>query len=114
MLQPPAMLDRDRHRKGREAVQEIRSAVQGIDDPDVLVIAAAAGLLGENRVIRVTAVNRGNDVRLGLAVDVGDEVVAALGVDFDGIEARQAAHNDIAGAAGRAYSNIEERLHKGR
>ena len=52
VLQPPAVLDRDRHREGRKAVQEIRGAVERIDDPDVLALAAAAAFLGEERVVR--------------------------------------------------------------
>ena len=43
-----------------------------------------------------------------------DEVVAALGVDFDRIEARQAAHDQVAGAPGGADADIEEWLHEGR
>jgi hypothetical protein len=70
--------------------------------------------LAENGVLGVAAANGGDDVGFGLAVDVGDEVVAALGVDFDGIEARQAAHDQITGAPGGAHADIEQWLHKGR
>ena len=68
-------------------MQEVGRAVERIDDPDELVVAAAARFLAQHRVLRVAAPDGGDDVRFGLAVDVGDEVVAALGVDFDGIEA---------------------------
>ncbi len=86
VLQPPAVFDRDRDSEGWKAVQEIRRAIEGVDDPEVFALAAAAALLGENCVIRVAAADDGDDLRLGLAVDVRDEVVAALAVDFQGIE----------------------------
>ena len=73
---------------------------------------AAAAFLGEKGVMRVAAANRRDDVRLGLAVDVGDEIVAALAVDLQRIEARQAAHDQIAGAPRGAHADIEQWLHK--
>ena len=51
MLQAAPVLDRDRDRERREAVQEIGRAVERIDDPDVLAVAAAAALLGEKRML---------------------------------------------------------------
>ena len=71
-------------------MQKIGGAVERVDDPHEFTLAAAARLFGQDRVLRIAAVNGGDDVRLGLAVDVCDEIVAALAVDFQGIEARQA------------------------
>src|SRR5208282_3288216 len=51
MLQAAAVLERDRYGEGRETVQEIRRAVERIDDPDELIVAAAAALFGEKRVV---------------------------------------------------------------
>ena len=68
--------------------------------------------LGEKRVLRVAAANGRDDVRFGLAVDVGDEIVAALAVDFQRIEARQALDDQIAGAPRGAHADIEQWLHK--
>src|SRR5882757_3701900 len=93
-------------------MQEIRRAIEGIDDPDELIVAAAAAFLGEKCVLRVATANGGDDVGFGLAVDVGDEIVAPLAVDFQGIEARKAAHDQITGAAGGTHADIEEWLHK--
>ena len=76
------MLDRDRYGEGRESVQEIRGAVERIDDPHVLAVAGAAALLAVEGVIRMSPPHRRDDVRLRLPVDVGDEVVAALGLDL--------------------------------
>ena len=106
------MLDRDRHGERREAVQEISRAIERVDDPDKFTVAAAPGFLPEHRMLRMAAADGCDDVRFGLAVDVGDEIVAALAVDFDRIEARQAAHDQITGAPGRAHADIEEGLHK--
>ncbi len=90
MLQAALLLDRNGHGEGRETVQKIGGAVQGVDDPHEFIVAAAARFLGENRMLRMAAADRRDDVRLGLAVDVGHEVVAALAVDFQRIEPRQA------------------------
>ena len=60
-------------------MQEIGRAVQRIDDPDRLVRAARAALLGEKGVLRVVAADGGDDLVLGRVIDLGDEVVAALG-----------------------------------
>ena len=92
-------------------MQKIRGAIERIDDPHVFVVTAAAGFLAQHGVLRIAAANGGDDVRFGFAVDIGDEVVAALGVDFDRIETRQAAHDQITGAPGGAHADIEQWLH---
>ena len=74
---------------------------------------AAAALLGEERVIGMAAADGRDDLRLGLAVDVGDEVVAALGVDLQGVETREALHDEVAGAPRGAHADIEKWLHTG-
>ena len=48
-----------------------------------------------------------DDVGFGGAVDLGDEVVAALAVDFDGFEARDGADDDVAGAARGLDRDVE-------
>ena len=93
-------------------MQKIRRAVERIDDPDEFAVAAAAAFLGEKRVLRVAAANGGDDVGFGLAVDVGDEIVAALAVDFQRIEPRQALDDQIAGAPRGTHADIEEWLHR--
>src|ERR1700722_9079136 len=113
VLQAALVLERDRHREGRETMQKIRGAVERIDDPDELVVAAAPAFLGEERVLRVAAADGGDDVGFGLAVDLGHEIVAALAVDFQGIEARKAAHDQVTGASGGAHAGIEQGLHNG-
>ena len=94
-----------------KAVQKVGRAVERIDDPHGVVLAAAAAFLGEEGVLRVVAADDGDDLRLGGAVDLGDEVVAPLGGDGERLEAVQAADDDFAGAARGAHGNIEKRLH---
>ena len=48
---------------------------------------------------------------LGLAVDLGDEVVAALFADRDAADAVEAAHDDFTGAARSADRNVEQGMH---
>ena len=71
-------------------MQKIGGAIERIDDPHEFILAAAARLFGEHRVLRITAANGRDDVRFGLAVDIRDEIIAAFGVDLERIEARQA------------------------
>ena len=52
LLQASTVLERDRYGERREAVQEIRRAVERIDDPDEFAVAAAAAaLLGEKGMV---------------------------------------------------------------
>jgi len=111
VFQASADLAGDRDREYREAVEEIRGAVERVDDPDGLVLAAASALLGQERVRGVVAADAGDDLLLGGLVDLGDEVVAPLGVDGERFEAVQAAHDQLAGAARGAHGNVEKRLH---
>ena len=57
--------------------------------------------------VRMQAADGLDDVRFGGAIDLGDVVVAALAVDFDGFEARDGAHDDVAGAARGANRDVE-------
>src|SRR6202043_2245954 len=86
VLQTPLVLERDRDRKRRETMQKIGRAVERVDDPDEFVVARAAAFLREKGVLGVAAADGGDDVGFGLAVDVGDEIVASLAVYFQGIE----------------------------
>jgi hypothetical protein len=54
-------------------VQEVRRAVEWIDDPQVLgigIAAAARALLGEDGVLRIDGMDRLDDRCLGRAVDL--------------------------------------------
>jgi hypothetical protein len=113
MLQAALVLERDRDRERRKAMQEIGRAIERIDDPNEFVVSGAAAFLGEKRMLRVAAANGGDDVGFGFAVDVGDEIVAPFAVVFLGFEARKAAHDQITGAPGGTHADIEQWLHDG-
>src|SRR5258708_40302868 len=93
-------------------MQKIGGASERNDDPHEFMLAAAARVLGQNRVLRVAAANRRDDVRFRRAVDIRDEIIAAFAVDLQGIEAREALYDQIAGAPRGAHGDIEEGLHK--
>src|ERR1019366_3843120 len=95
----------------REAMQEISRPVERVDDPNDVTRTAAPGFLAEKRVFRMAAANRRDDFRFGLAIDVRDEIVAALAVDLDPVRPRHAAHDQVAGAPSGSNGNIEQRLH---
>ena len=78
--------DADRHRELREAVQVVRRAVERIDDPLVLVVAARAAFLGEDRVLGVVVADDLDDRGLGGLVDLRDELVAAFLDDLERLE----------------------------
>jgi hypothetical protein len=111
VLEPAAVHHRDGDAEHREAVQEVGRAVQRVDDPDVLGIAAGAAFLGEEGVVRVAALHGADDVLLGHAVDFADEVVAALGVDLDGVELVDVADDEVAGAARGADADVQNGMH---
>ena len=92
-------------------MHEVRGAIERIDDPERIVLAARAAFLRENGMIGVRLVDDGDDVAFGGAVDFSDEVVAALRCDLQAVEARHAANDDLARAACRAYGDVEKWLH---
>jgi hypothetical protein len=114
VFHPAAHLDADRHGERREAVHEVRGAVERVDDPDHVAVARCAAFLGEDRVVGVQPADRLDDVGFGRAVDLGHVVVAPLRMDFDGLEARDGAHDDVAGAARGSDCDVQERLHSDR
>src|SRR3984957_1331347 len=112
-LEFAALLYRDRYREHREAVQEVGGAVERIDDPDGIVVAAAAAFLGQDRVLGIVLVNNVDDVALSGAVDFADVVVATLGGDLQALQPYQAADDHLAGAARGAHGDIEQWVHGG-
>ena len=70
--------------KMRQAVQEIRRAVERIDDPAVAPVAAwrLAALLHEEAEAGPRALQLGLERALGLEVGVGDEIARALHRDL--------------------------------
>ena len=101
----------DRDGELRETVQEVRGAVERVDDPGVVVALRGAALLGEEAVRRVgLADGRDQDLFRG-AVDFAHEVVAVLLADRERADAIEASHDDVAGAACGADRDVEQRMH---
>ena len=92
-------------------MQEIRRPIQGIDDPDRLVVPCLPAFLRQEGVMGIMFADDGDDLRLRLRIDLADEVVAAFGRDRKGLQAVQTADNDFAGAARGADGDIEKRVH---
>ena len=74
---------------------------------------ALAAFLGENGVLRIVRAHGLDDFPLGLRVDLGDEVVLALGAHVEAMHAVHAADDDFAGAARGANGDVQKRLHAG-
>src|SRR5262249_14302826 len=87
VLEPTANLAGDGHRKRGKTVQEIRRAIERIDDPHRVAFAGLAALLGEKRVLRVELSDLRDDLVFGGPVDLGDEIVAALRGDLQAFQA---------------------------
>jgi hypothetical protein len=92
-------------------MQEVGGAVERIDDPERVVLAARAAFLREDGVLGVVPADDVDDLPLGGPVDLADVVVAALRRDGERLEPIEAADDDFAGAARGADCDIEERVH---
>jgi hypothetical protein len=108
------VLDRDRHREVREAVQEVGGAVERVDDPQPVALAVGAAFLGQHRVVRVRLADGVHDLGLGAAVHVGDEVVAPLARHLQRVGTVEVAHDEVAGRARGRHGDVFEGLHGGR
>ena len=111
VLETAAHLDGDRDRERRETVQEVRRAVERVDDPGHVAAATAAGFLAEEAVLGVDPTHRLDDVALGHLVDFGDEVVAALGLHGQRRHPVDVPHDEVSRATRSADGNVEQWLH---
>src|SRR5690606_2333254 len=103
-----AMLDEaDRYAKMRDSTQVIVRAVERVDDPGALALAARPAFLGEDRVARKRTAQFAYDFRFRLPVDFGNEVHALLLDHGQATESIHVAQHDLAGIARRAYRNID-------
>ena len=92
-------------------MQEVRRAIERVDDPDGIAVSGAPALLSQEGMARVVFPDQLDDLGLGRMIDFADEVVSALRGDRQGFEAIETADNDFAGGTGGPDGNIEERMH---
>jgi hypothetical protein len=111
VLEPALHLTGNGHCESRESVQEVRCAVEGIDDPNGIAISRAAALLSQEGVAGVVLPNELDDLSLGRMIDFADEVIAPLRCDRQGFEAVEATDDDFAGGTGGPDGDIEKRMH---
>src|SRR5581483_2438205 len=81
VLEPSFVLAGNRDRESRKPVQEVRRAIERIDDPQRVAFASAAALLRQKSVARIMATDELDDLLLGGTVDLAHEVITALGGD---------------------------------
>ena len=111
VLELALVLAGDGDAEDRVSMHEVRRAIERIDDPERIVLAACAAFLGENGMIGIRLVDDGDDLPFGGVIDFSDEVIAALRGDLQAVEARHAANDDFARAACRTYGDVEKWLH---
>ena len=92
-------------------MEEIRRAIQRIDDPDGVALARTPAFLGQEGVAGVVLADELDDLGLSRMIDFADEVVAPFRGNREGFEAVETADDDFAGGAGGADSDIEKRMH---
>ena len=110
-FQASPMAQGDGDAKLRKTMQIIGGTVQGVDDPLEVALAVGATFLGQDGVVRVFRPQFVDDGVLGGPIDLGDEVILALGLDMKLVHAVEVAHQDAPRGAGRANGNSECRLH---
>ena len=104
MLETAAVLNGNGYGENRKAMQEIRRAVERVDDPDELVASAAATFLAEKAVVGMRPADRLDDLALRHVVDFAHEVVAALRAHTERRNPVDVANDQVAGASGRGSS----------
>ena len=95
-----APADGDGDAEVRDAREEVRRAVEGVDDPGVLGIGAGSTtFLTEYAVVGIRTHDGVDDGVFGGAVDLGDEVVLRLLLDAQAAGAIHGAQHDPSGPA---------------
>jgi hypothetical protein len=111
LLQPIPVFQGDRDREMRHPVQEVRGAVQRVDDPHEVVPRLVPAFLGEDAVIRVGMAQDLHDRLLGLQIHLGHEVVARFLADAQRVRAVPGARGDPAGRPCGLHGGIQHGMH---
>ncbi len=94
-------------------MQIVGGAVQWIDDPRVFRTRERfAALFADDAVIGIRLVQYVDDGVFGIAVHVGDEIVARLLYDVQRVDAVHRAHHDLARAASGAKRHVDHCMHE--
>ena len=92
-------------------MQEVRRAVERIDDPEGVALARTPAFLGQEGMVGVALADDLDDLGLSRMIDFADEVVAPFRGNRQGFEAVETADDDFAGGPGGPDGDIEKRLH---
>lgn len=92
-------------------MQEIRCAIERVDDPDRVALALTSAFLRQEGVVGVALADDLDDLGLSRMIDFADEIVAPFRCNRQGFEAVEAADNDFTGGAGCTDGDIEEGMH---
>ena len=107
VLDPAPMTHSDRHREMGKPVDEVRGAVQRVDDPFEVAAPVRTAFFGEKGVVGMTPANGVDNPPLRDPVDVGDEVVRRLLRNGERVEAIDVACDDVARLSGGADCDIQ-------
>ncbi len=114
MRQRAALLDGDGDAVLRKAVDEVRRAVQRIDDPAAFgFLRGGAGLFRQETVVGIGLAHHVHDRFLRRPVHLRHIVVDALGLHLQRAAVERRAIDDGAGAARRAHRDVEHGMHGG-
>ena len=111
------VLQCNRDRVLREAMNKVGRAIQGINDPNVFVvvmqIGGRAGFFGQNRMIRVGLAQHFDDRLLGGLIHFSDKIVMVLGRDAQLLDFERGAIDDRGGATRGFHRGIDHGMHGG-
>ena len=112
MFHATFFLHTDRHGPNRKAVQIVGGAVQRVDDPDGIGVAAGAAFLSEDGVIGIVFVNTVDNSLFCGAIGVTDEIVVGLLFNLELVEIDHFLDQRAAGTAGGHHGHIEKWVHQ--
>ena len=105
-------LHADRYGKHREAMQVIRRAIEGVNDPEMVGLALRTGFLGQDGVIGVVLEDAVDYCLLGRAIGVANVVVMPFLLDLELLEAGHFSNERRASATRRHYGHIKQCVHE--
>lgn len=91
-------------------MQVVAGAVQGIDDPDAVVVPGFATFFTQKGMIGVIALNFPYNFRFTGTVHFADVIMPGLAFNGNGVHVLYLAAHDIAGSVGGFDSDIEYRM----